>query len=597
MYDSRMSKFEILKNTFGHDKFRSSQEEAIDAILSKRDLITILPTGGGKSLCYQLPSLMMEGVTIVISPLIALMQDQVNALVNSSINAHMINSSQNYEEIQETTEKLLAGEIKLLYIAPERLSANGFIQLLQRVNINFFVIDEAHCVSEWGHEFRADYRNLSLLKQTFPSVGIAAFTATATHKVQDDIVRTLNLEDPLQIRGKTLRDNLKINAEQRVGNGRIQLVNFISKYSAQCGIVYAFSRKDVESVAGFLKTKGFSVGAYHAGLPSKIRDKVYKDFIYEKIDIVVATIAFGMGIDKSNIRFVVHMSMPKTMENYYQEIGRAGRDGVDAQTLLLYTKSDDVKMRSFIDDIENSEYKELLYNKLRKMYSYSNSSECRHKLIAQYFDDDLENCEDICDNCKRGEVEKIDITLLAQKLLSGIYRCEQKFGLIHVVDVLRGSKGQKVMQFNHDKLSVYGIGSDTSKNDWNAVADRLFELDAMEIGEFRVIKLKNFGIKVLQKKALIEIDEHKMNIKTKSNKKEKSTPVNDDVFERFRTLRLEIATKNEIPAYIVFSDKTLIEFSQKLPQNKEEILDVNGVGEVKYERYGEEFLALCKEII
>ena len=486
--------------------------------------------------------------------------------------------------------------LNLLYIAPERLSANGFVELLKKVKINFFVIDEAHCVSEWGHEFREDYRNLCLLKKIFPSTNIAAFTATATHKVQEDIVKTLNLQNPLQLRGKTLRDNLKIYSEQRVGNGRNQLVNFISKFSAQCGIVYAFSRKDVESVSGFLKTKGYSVGAYHAGLPSKQRDKVYKDFIYEKIDIVVATIAFGMGIDKSNIRFVVHMSMPKTMENYYQEIGRAGRDGVNAQTLLLYTKSDDVKMRSFIDEIENSEYKELLYNKLRKMYSYSNSSECRHKLIANYFDDDIDACEEICDNCKRGEVKKVDITLLAQKLLSGIYRCEQKFGLIHVVDVLRGSKGQKVFQFNHDKLSVYGIGSDVSKNDWNAVADRLFELDAMEIGEFRAIKLRNFGIKTLQKKAKIEIDAHKMNIKTKTKRQEKSTPVNDDVFELFRALRLEIATKNEIPAYIVFSDKTLIDFSIKLPQNKEEMLEVNGVGEVKYERYGEDFLALCKEI-
>ena len=592
-----MSKYKILKTVFGHDKFRASQEEAIDAILSKQDLITILPTGGGKSLCYQLPSLMMDGVTIVISPLIALMQDQVYALQNNSIKAQMINSSQDYEEIQEITAQLLAGDIRLLYIAPERLSANGFIQLLKRVKINFFVIDEAHCVSEWGHEFREDYRNLSLLKQTFKDVTIAAFTATATHKVQADIVSSLCLQKPLELRGKTLRDNLKINAQQRVGNGRNQLVNFISKYSAQCGIVYAFSRKDVESVAGFLKTKGFNVGAYHAGLPSKQRDKVYKDFIYEKIDIVVATIAFGMGIDKSNIRFVVHMSMPKTMENYYQEIGRAGRDGVDAQTLLLYTKSDDVKMRSFIDDIDSDEYKELLYNKLRKMYSYSNSSECRHKLIAQYFDDELDDCEEICDNCKRGDVKKIDITLLSQKLLSGIYRCEQNFGLVHVIDVLRGSKGQKVLQFNHDKLSVYGIGSEVSKNDWNAVADRLFELEAMEIGEFRAIKLKNFGIKTLQKKAKIEIDEYKMNIKTRSNKKEKISSVNDDVFERFRALRLEIATKNEIPAYIVFSDKTLIDFSQKLPQNKEEMLDVNGVGEVKYERYGEEFLALCKEII
>ncbi len=591
-----MSKHKLLKTLFGHDSFRASQEKAIDAILDSRDLLTILPTGGGKSLCYQLPSLMMDGVTVVVSPLIALMQDQVNALQNSSIKAEMINSSQDFSEIQEITSRLLQNDIKLLYIAPERFSANGFVELLKRVKINFFVIDEAHCVSEWGHEFRADYRNLSQLKQLFPDVNIAAFTATATHRVQDDIVKTLNLESPLEIRGKTLRDNLKISAKQRVGNGRNQLLSFISKHSGSCGIVYAFSRKDVESVAGFLKTKGFRVGAYHAGLPSKIRDKVYRDFIYEEIDIVVATIAFGMGIDKSNIRFVVHMSMPKTMENYYQEIGRAGRDGVDAHTLLLYTKSDDVKMRMFIDDIDNIEYKELLYNKLRKMYSYSNSSECRHKLIAQYFDDSIDDCGEICDNCKRGEVEKEDITLHAMKLLSGIYRCEQKFGMVHIIDVLRGSKGQKVLQFGHDKLSVYGIGNDVSKNDWNAVADRLFELDAMEIGEFRAIKLKNLGIKILQKRATVEIDKHKMNVKTKTSKKEKLAPVEDEVFEKFRLLRSEIASKNEIPAYIVFSDKTLIEFAGKLPQTKDEMLEVNGVGEVKYERYGEEFLALCKEL-
>jgi ATP-dependent DNA helicase RecQ len=591
-----MTKNKLLKSTFGHDSFRDSQEEAVDAILQNRDLITILPTGGGKSLCYQLPSLMMDGVSIVISPLIALMQDQVYALQNNGIKAEMINSSQDFKDVQDITARLIRNEIKLLYIAPERLSANGFIELLQRVKINFFVVDEAHCVSEWGHEFRADYRNLSKLKEIFPDVGIAAFTATATQKVQEDIVSTLNLSNPLQLRAKTLRDNLTITAQQRSSNGRVQLLNFLSKHKGKCGIIYAFSKKDVESIAGFLRTKDFKVGAYHAGFSNDVRSKVYRDFVYEEIDIVVATIAFGMGIDKSNIRFVVHMSMPKTMENYYQEIGRAGRDGLEAQTLLLYTKSDDVKMRSFIDDIESVEYKELLYNKLRKMYSYSNSSECRHKLIAKYFDDEIENCGDICDNCRRGEVEKVDITLESQKLLSCIYRCEQKFGLVHIIDVLRGSRGQKVLQFNHDKLSVYSIGKDISKEVWNAIADRLFELDAIDIGEFRAIKLKKFGVAILQKKVDVEIDKHKMQVKSRASKKRDLTPVEDSVFDKFRALRLEIASKNEIPAYIVFSDKTLLEFAQKLPQNKEEMLDVNGVGEVKYERYGEEFLALCKEL-
>jgi len=591
-----LKKNKLLKSVFGHDGFRAFQTEAVDAILEKNDLITILPTGGGKSLCYQLPSLLMSGVTIVISPLIALMQDQVTALKANDIKAEMMNSSQDYEELQNITQNLLNNNIKLLYIAPERLSANGFIELLQQVNINFFVIDEAHCVSEWGHEFRADYRNLSRLKQIFPEVNIAAFTATATKKVQDDIVKTLGLINPAQLRGKTLRDNLTIKAKARLGNGKSQIIDFLSSYKGQCGIVYAFSRKEVESVAGYLNQAGFKVGAYHAGLPTGVRDKVYKDFVYEKIDIVVATIAFGMGIDKSNIRFVAHTSMPKTMENYYQEIGRAGRDGLASETLLLYTKADEIKRRMFIDDIDNDEYKELLYNKLRKMYSYANSSECRHKLIAAYFDDDISTCSDICDNCQKGEVVKVDITEDSMKLLSAIYRCEQKFGLVHVIDVLRGSKAAKILQFNHDKLSVYSIGSEKGKNYWNAVADRLFELDAIEIGEFRAIKIKNNGFKILKKVLHVECDEDKLKIPDKKAKKVYENAPKDEVFERFRTLRFEISSKQNVPAYIVFSDKTLVEFASVLPQTKEDVLDINGVGEVKYERYGAEFLELSIKI-
>ena len=586
----------LLKQTFGHDGFRAFQKEAVDSILENKDLLTILPTGGGKSLCYQLPSLVMDGVSIVVSPLIALMQDQVTALKANDIKAEMISSAQDFAQIQEITQRLLQNDIKLLYIAPERFSANGFIELLQKVNINFFVIDEAHCVSEWGHEFRADYRNLSRLKQIFPHVNIAAFTATATKKVQDDIVKTLGLTNPVQLRGKTLRNNLIISSKTRVGNGRNQLNNFLLKFKGQCGIVYAFSRKEVEAIAGFLQQNGFKVGAYHAGLHAGVRDRVYKDFIFERIDIVVATIAFGMGIDKSNIRFVVHASMPKTMENYYQEIGRAGRDGLEATTLLLYTKADEIKQRMFIDALENDEYKELLYNKLRRMYSYSNSSECRHKLIAAYFDDEIDSCEDICDNCVKGESIKVDISQDSMKLLSAIYRCEQKFGLVHVIDVLRGSKAQKILQFNHDKLSVYGIGSDNSKNYFSAVADRLFELDAIEIGEFRAIKIKKLGFAILKKQVNVECDEEKLNVVEKKSKKVYDNAPKDEVFEKFRTLRLEISLRENVPAYIVFSDKTLVEFANALPQNKEEMLDVNGVGEVKYERYGEDFLSLCKEI-
>ncbi len=585
----------LLKTVFGHDKFRAFQQEAVDAILSNKDLLTILPTGGGKSLCYQLPSLVKDGTTIVISPLIALMQDQVSALKNNDIKAEMISSAQDYQEIQNITQRLIQGDIKLLYIAPERLSANGFIDLLHQININFFVIDEAHCVSEWGHEFRSDYRNLSRLKELFPHVNISAFTATATKKVQEDIVNTLKLDNPLQLRGKTLRDNIMINSQKRSSNGRNQLLNFLQGHQKQCGIVYAFSRKDVESTAKFLQEKGYKADAYHAGLSSEIRNGVYTDFVYENIDIVVATIAFGMGIDKSNIRFVVHISMPKTMENYYQEIGRAGRDGLPSETLLLYSKSDEIQRRMLIDNLDNGEYKNLMYSKLNKMYSFANSNECRHKKIGAYFDDELQECKDLCDSCNRGELEYTDIKTECMKLLSTIYRCEQRFGINHIVDVLRGSKSQKVYQFNHDKLSVYGIGEDLSKNGWIAVSERLFELEALDIGEFKATKITSLGLDILKGKVEVNIDKEKLQNVKKERKIDKILDVDDEIFEKFRELRREISTHENVPAYIVFSDKTLVDFANKLPTTKDEALEVNGVGEVKFERYGEQFLKLCHE--
>ncbi len=586
----------VLKEVFGHDDFRDYQKEAVDTILNKQDLLTILPTGGGKSLCYQLPSLIMDGVTVVISPLIALMQDQVRALRSCGVNAAMINSSQESSTIQNIYTQLHNAEIKLLYIAPERLSTHGFIELLQSIKINFFVVDEAHCVSEWGHEFRSEYRNLHRLKQLFPSTNIAAFTATATKKVQDDIAKTLQLKEPAQLRGKTKRDNITILAKRRVSNGKEQLLEFLEEHKGLSGIVYAFSRKDVENIATFLKERGYRSDAYHAGLPSEVREAVYNDFMFEKLDIVVATIAFGMGIDKSNIRFVVHMSMPKTMENYYQEIGRAGRDGVDAKTLLLYSKSDESHRKALIDGLENTQYKELLYNKLNKMYHYCNSSECRHKSIANYFDDTLNKCENICDNCLRGEQEQVDITQDALKLLSCIYRCEQKFGLTHIIDVLRGSKAKKVLQFSHDKLSVYGIGTDKSKHEWSVVADRLFELNALEIGEHRAIKIKESGFLILQKKETLQIDAYRLQSQEKREYTQEKADLNNTIFQKLKALRLEISLEQNIPAYMIFSDKTLLEMKNKLPQTKEEMFAINGVGEMKFVKYGGSFLELLQTL-
>ena len=339
-------KYQILKDIFGHDKFRSFQEDVVDCILNKQDVLTILPTGGGKSLCYQLPTLLMDGVTVVISPLIALMQDQIKALNDLNISAEMISSATSNDENSFTLQKLLNGELKFIYVAPERFSSNEFVGVLQRININYFVIDEAHCVSAWGHEFRAEYRNLDRLKRFFPNTPICAFTATATKKVEADISSSLNLQNPRHFRAKTVRDNLDIKVEPRIANGKTQILNFLKVHKGLCGIIYTFTRKEAESTAEFLSESGYSAKAYHAGLSNDRKNEVFSDFVYEKIDIVVATIAFGMGIDKSNIRFVIHTSLPKTLENYYQEIGRAGRDGEMSYVYMLYSKSDEEKEKS-----------------------------------------------------------------------------------------------------------------------------------------------------------------------------------------------------------------------------------------------------------
>jgi len=587
-------KYTILSKVFGHKNFRPFQEEAVNSLLNNKDLLTIIPTGAGKSLCYQLPALLKEGICVVISPLIALMQDQVTALKANGMSAVMINSSLTNEQINDTFAQVKNGNIKFLYIAPERFSAYGFIEFLQSIKISFFVIDEAHCVSEWGHEFRADYRKLSLLKTNFPNIPIATFTATATHKVQLDIISNLALNNPVVLRGKTNRTNLFIEVKNRIGNGKAQLLEFLKNKKQHTGIVYTYSRKETEQIALFLQEKGYSAKAYHAGLSSTIRDEVYKQFINDELNIVVATIAFGMGIDKSNIRFVVHTSMPKTMENFYQEIGRAGRDGLDSHTLLLYTKADQISKLAQIDDSMSEEYRKVLENKLQKMYQFSSSSQCRHKVIASYFDDIIEPCKTMCDNCTKEKVEKLDITVETQKFLSAVYRSNQSFGQNHIIDILRGSNNQKIFQFNHNELSVYGIGKEKSKNEWNAIADRLFDIEAISIGEYRAMKLTSYGMEVLKGKHTIDIDSDKIGIVEEViEKSEKLSKSYSQFFEEFRSLRTTIAKEEVVAPYIVFSDKVLVELSDKLPQTKEEFLSINGVGEMKYERYGEQFLELC----
>lgn len=592
-------KFQTLKSVFGHASFRAFQEEAVDAIVSGRDVMMILPTGAGKSLCYQLPSLLMDGVTVVVSPLLALMHDQITALSAYGIEAAMISSMQTPEEIRGIVQRAKESKLKFLYIAPERLKSGEFIHFLTTIPIDFFVVDEAHCVSEWGHEFREDYRQLHRLKELFPSVPIAAFTATATHLVEHDILTQLRLNNPVLIRAKVRRDNLHISALHRNGNGREQLLEFLSKYENECGIVYTFTRKEAQSIAEFLSAKKIPAQAYHAGLPTELKNETYRAFLNDEIRVVVATVAFGMGIDKSNIRFVVHTTLPKTIENYYQEIGRAGRDGLDASTLLLFCAADFSDRKRMIDTQSDSAYKKLALDKLEATARFAASEVCRHQLIAQYFDDSSQECATQCDNCLESDVKRTNITQDALKLLSCVYRTGQRFGLHYVVDVLLGTVNEKIEQNGHTTLAVYALGKDKSRHHWLSVGDRLLELRALRQGDFRTLQIDEYGMEIIKKSITLTIRTDRLSEPkrhTSTAKASYASDENHEVFEQLRALRSTIAKNNGVPPYVVFSDKTLKEMGQKLPQNKSEMLQVGGIGDVKFERYGVEFLALCEII-
>jgi len=589
-------KDEVLKRVFGHSSFRAFQEEAVDAIVAGSDVMMILPTGAGKSLCYQLPSLLMEGVTVVISPLLALMHDQITALGAFGIEAAMVSSMQTSEEITATMQLATVAKLKFLYVAPERLKSGEFIRFLRNIPLNFFVVDEAHCVSEWGHEFREDYRQLYRLRELFPNVPIAAFTATATHMVEHDILSQLRLREPVLIRAKVSRENLTIGALHRNGNGREQLMEFLSKYEHESGIVYTFTRKEAEELAKFLSTKKIPAQAYHAGLPSEQKNETYRAFLNDDIRVVVATVAFGMGIDKSNIRFVVHTSLPKTIENYYQEIGRAGRDGLDASTLLLFSASDFLERKRMIESQSDSPYKKLAFEKLEATAKFASSQVCRHRLIAEYFDDSATACGVRCDNCLEPDKESIDITQESLKLLSAVYRSGQRFGLHYVIDILLGSKNEKIEQNAHERLSVYGIGKDKSRRQWLSIGDRLMELGALAQGEFRVVAIDEYGLHILKNSLAVTIRKERLEEKQRGVKGRKTaygSEENHTVFEQLRGLRTEIAKRSNVPPYVVFSDKTLQEMAAKLPQNRSEMLQIGGIGEVKFDRYGEAFLELC----
>ncbi|CAB9539147.1 ATP-dependent DNA helicase RecQ [uncultured Gammaproteobacteria bacterium] len=589
------NKYQLLQNTFGFDEFRPLQEAVVDKILNREDVLLILPTGGGKSLCYQLPALLMEGVVVVVSPLLALMQDQVHGLTAKGIRSVMMSSMQSMEEIRQAQNDLQNGAVKLVFVAPERLQNEQFLNFLTTLKIAFFAIDEAHCVSEWGHEFRADYRQLGLLKSRFPEVGIAAFTATATTQVEKDIVNQLQFSRSDNIiRGKIYRDNLFISVQSRQGNGHQQLLDFLKNHTNEQGIIYTLSRKNTESLSAFLSTQGLKVRAYHAGLPTEERRQAFSDFVNDEIDIMVATIAFGMGIDKSNIRFVVHMSIPKTMEAYYQEMGRAGRDGMKSEVLLLYSTADLGLLGRFIADIENEEYRNLAYYKLNLIKKYAFSENCRHQALSHYFDDEMPKCQTQCDNCLNPDVERSDISKQARMFLSAVYRTEQNFGQVHIVDVLLGSKNKKVLNNGHQDLSVYGIGNTTSKALWKIIGDRLLEIDALTVNEFKALRLTNIAMKILKSEQTVDIRSRNLqgNTKVVTQIKQQEYSVDEKILEALQILRREIAREESMPAYIIFDNKALTEMAHFLPDSEEKLLQINGVGKIKLEKYGTRFLDL-----
>ncbi|WP_369177292.1 DNA helicase RecQ [Candidatus Thiodubiliella endoseptemdiera] len=589
-------KHQILRNTFGFDGFRPLQEVVVDKIFNREDVLLILPTGGGKSLCYQLPGLLMDGVVVVVSPLLALMQDQVHGLTAKGIRAVMMSSLQSHEENNQAEAGLKKGEIKFVFVAPERLQNSYFLQFLSTLNIAFFAVDEAHCVSEWGHEFRSDYRQLGLLKTHFPDIGVAAFTATATTQVEKDIVHQLQFKDSNIIRGKIFRDNLFINVKPRQGNGQLQLMDFLQNHQNEQGIIYTLSRKNTETLSAFLRKQGLKACAYHAGLSAEERHQAFNEFVNDDIDIMVATIAFGMGIDKSNIRFVVHMSIPKTMEAYYQEMGRAGRDGLPSEVLLLYSTGDLGLLGRFIADIEDETYRSAAYHKLSLIKKYAFSEGCRHQALSHYFDDEMLACKTQCDNCLNPDVERSDISEQAKMFLSTVYRTEQRFGQGHIVDVLLGSQNQKVLNSEHQKLSVYGVGSGISRAEWKVIGDRLLEIDALTIGEFKGLKLTNLAMQIMKSEQAVDIRTSNLQTQSKVLKPKKIAKqeyeVDAEIFEKLRALRAEIAQEEGMPAYIIFDNKTLTEMAHFLPDNEASLLQINGVGKIKIEKYGKRFLTL-----
>ena len=602
---------EALKAVFGYDSFRPGQEAVINAILEGRDILAVMPTGAGKSLCYQVPAMLLSGITLVISPLISLMQDQVKALNEAGVNAAFINSSLSEKELNDTFKNAYKGHYKIIYVAPERLMSEGFISFAKSVEISMVTVDEAHCISQWGQDFRPSYMDIAEFINILDKRPIiSAFTATATQNVREDIICSLGLSDPYFLVTGFDRENLFFQVDKPQNKERF-ILDFIERHRGESGIIYCATRKNVDSLYTLLRKQHISVGKYHAGMSNEERKQMQNDFVFDYTSIVIATNAFGMGIDKSNVRFVIHYNMPSSIENYYQEAGRAGRDGLNSECILLFSPQDIIINRfllehkdfSDVDPIDAMTIRERDIKRLQIMEGYCYTTECLRNYILKYFGEDPKKPCDDCGNCLR-QFETLDMTDEAKKIINCIYESRGRYGKNIIMDTVLGAKTARLTEIGATEYKSYGVLESSNKNLLRRLIEELLLEGYIATGEYQVLKLGDISrLKNTETKVLVKItDEDKITKRKEKPKKNKKgidslTSKGFKLFDKLKELRLEIARAEKIPPYIVFNDKTLIDMCAKMPTTKSDMLNVSGVGENKYGKYGERFIAVIKEYV
>jgi len=604
MEQQRAKALQVLETVFGYGSFRGQQGEIVQHVVAGGDALVLMPTGGGKSLCYQIPALVRDGVGVVVSPLIALMQDQVDALAEVGVRAAFLNSTQTFDEAMQIERRVRSGDLDVLYVAPERLMTPRCLDLLEAAHISVFAIDEAHCVAQWGHDFRPEYIKLSVLHERFPQVPRIALTATADAQTRAEIIHRLQLEDARQFVSSFDRPNIRYQIVEKA-NGRKQLLDFIeSEHGEDAGVVYCLSRKKVEETAEFLQQHGINALAYHAGMDYAKRSANQARFLREEKIVMVATIAFGMGIDKPDVRFVAHLDLPKSIEGYYQETGRAGRDGLPANAWMAYGLQDVVQQRRMIAESDADEsFKRVLGVKLDAMLGLCETLHCRRMRLLEYFGEQAKPCGN-CDICLSPPVS-FDGSVLVQKLLSTVYRVEQRFAAGHVLEVLRGIDTDKIKQWRHDQLSVFGIGSDYGEAEWRAVLRQVIALGLLSVDHenYSALKLTEISRPVLRGEQKIQLRQYQKPVKPKRSSTGKSDYTETDlsadehvIFDKLRWWRVETARKHNVPAYVIFHDSTMREIAKARPGSLDDLRGVTGVGEKKLDTYGAEIIALIQEL-